>query len=234
MTPELARPRPLTVGDVMTAAVVTVAESATFHEMAALMRAHALSGLPVLGARGELVGIVSEADLLHKETPPSDQSRLWPESRERRSARAKSMAASAAEAMTRPVITVAPRATLAAAARLMLEHHVKRLPVVDDDGRLIGIVSRRDMLTAFVRSDAEIRRDILEGVLPGWLGVAPDAVAVSVHGGVVTIRGTVDRRSDVEVVEHVVASLDGVVRVDADLGYGFDDRNIKPAREGRV
>jgi CBS-domain-containing membrane protein len=180
------------------------------------MRSQALSALPVLGGCGELVGIVSEADLLHKEAPPSEQSRLWPESRERRGARAKSKAASAAEVMTRPVITVAPRATLAAAARLMLENHVKRLPVVDDDGRLIGIVSRRDMLTAFVRSDAEIRRDILEGVLPGWLGVAPDAIAVSVKGGVVTIRGTMDRRSDVETVEHVVASLDGVVGVDAD------------------
>ena len=234
MTLTLHRPRPLTVGDVMTSAVVSVGESATFHEMAVLMKARGVSALPVLSSDGALVGIVSEADLLLKEAPPSEPTRLWPESREHHSARVKSEGASAADVMTRNVISVTPQSTLAAAARLMHEHDVKRLPVVDNDGAVIGIASRRDLLTPFVRSDEEIRRDIEEGVLPGWLGVAPGAIAGSVEGGVVSLRGTVDRRTDVEIVEHVVATLDGVVGVDADLAYDFDDRHVRPSHEGHV
>ena len=113
--------RPLTVGDVMTASVVTVGEAATFHQMVVLMRKDGVSALPVVASDGALVGLVSEADLLLKDAPPSEPSpnRLWPESREDRVARAKSAGINAAEVMSRPVITITPQASLVAAARLM-------------------------------------------------------------------------------------------------------------------
>ena len=136
--------------------------------------------------------------------------------------------------MTRAVITITRRSTLAAAARLMHQHGVKRLPVVDEAGALVGIASRRDLLTAFTRSDEAIRHDIVEGVMPGWLGITPEAMTVDVDAGIVSLRGTLDRRSDIEAVEHVVRHLDGVVRVDAELGYEFDDRHVTPPREARI
>jgi CBS domain-containing protein len=234
MTTKLGRLRLLTVGDVMTAAVVTVGATATFHEMVMLMQEHGISALPVVDADGGLIGIVSEADLLIKEAPPADASRFWPESPEHRTARAKASAVNAADVMTGTVITVSARSSLSAAARLMREHGIKRLPVVTANGELIGIASRRDLLTAFTRSDDEIRRDIVDSILPGWLGIPSDVVTVSVVGGVVSLHGTVDRHSDVDIIEHVVASLDGVVGVEPNLGYDFDDRQVTPAREGRI
>jgi CBS domain-containing protein len=234
MTRTLGRLSPLTVVDVMTVNVITVRESATFHDMALLLKQHAVSALPVIGAEDSLVGIVSEADLLLKETAPSEPSRLWPESRQHRSERTKAEAACAADVMTRVVITVTQRTSLAGAARLMHEHGVKRLPVVDGDGMLVGIVSRRDLLSAFTRSDEDIRHDIVDGIMPGWLGIAPENMTVAVKAGIVNLCGTLARRSDIEAVEHVVAHLDGVVRVDAELAYEFDDRHVTPAREARI
>lgn len=236
MTQTLGRLRPLTVGDVMTTTVVSVRESATFHEMVGLMKEHGVSALPVLGADGRLAGIVSEADLLLKEAPPAEPSpaRLWPESHEDHIARAKSRGVSAAEIMTRRVFTVRAHSTLSAAAGLMQKHRVKRLPVVDDHGALIGVASRRDLLSVFIRSDEHIRGDIVDRVLTDWLGIAPGTVTVSVAGGVVNLRGSVDRLSDVEVVKHVVASLDGVVRVDVALSHQFDDRHLTSSREGHI
>jgi CBS domain-containing protein len=234
MTPKLNRRRPLTVGEVMTAAVVTVGESATFHEMALLMKENMVSALPVVGADGRLLGIVSQADLLLKQAAQSEHRRPWPESREHRSVRTKSEAVSAAEVMTHPVVTVTPGSTVATAARLMQDHNVKRLPVVDETGSMVGIASRGDLLTAFTRSDEQVRSDIVDGILPGWLGIDPDAMTVCVDGGVVSLRGSVDCWSDVKIVEHAVAALDGVVGVDAHLGYQFDDRHVTPAREGRI
>ncbi len=235
MTQTLGRLRPLTVSDVMSTAVVTIEGPATFHEMATLMQRHAVSALPVM-AEGRLVGIVSEADLMLKEAPPAEPSpnRLWPESHDNRVARAKSKGISAADVMSTRVVTVHPGVSLSAAAHLMREHAVKRLPVVDEDGALVGLVSRRDLLSVFTRSDEDIRRDIVDSILPGWLGIAPGAVTVVVSAGIVGLRGSVARRSDVDIVKHVVASLDGVVRVDPDLTYAFDDRNVGPGVEARV
>ena len=95
-------------------------------------------------------------------------------------------------------------------------------------------MSRRDLLAGFTRSDEELGRDIRDGVLPSRLGVAPGSVSVAVDGGVVTLTGRVDRRSDIAIVKHVVSAVDGVVRVEAELGYGYDDDRVAPSREGRV
>lgn len=225
------RPRRLVVEDVMTRDVVTVAPTATFHQMIGLMRLHGISALPVVGEQGALLGIVSEADLLLKESPPSPWRRWLPEGSRSVTRRRKADGADAADVMTTPVVSVGSRASLVVAVRLLQQHQIKRLVVLDAAHKMVGIVSRRDLLAGFSRSDAEIRADVIEGVIPRWLLVDPTRVRVEVHGGVVRLEGTVDRRSDVEVLAHRVRGLDGVVDVDSAVEYGWDDRDLAPSRE---
>ncbi len=225
------RPRPLRVEDVMTRDVATVAPTATFHQMTGLMRRHGISALPVVGQQGALLGIVSEADLLLKETPPPPR-RWWvPEGGASAARRRKAAGVVAADVMSAPAISVGFRASLVVAVRLLQRHQVKRLVVLDADDQLVGIVSRRDLLAGFSRSDAEIRADVVEGVIPRWLWVDPAGIRVEVHGGVVRLEGTVDRRSDAEVLGHLVRGLDGVVEVDSAVGYRWDDRDVALSRE---
>jgi CBS domain-containing protein len=225
------RPRRLVVEDVMTRDVVTVAPTATFHQMIGLMRLHGISALPVVGEQRALLGVVSEADLLQKETPPPPWRRWLPEGSRSATRRRKADGVDAADVMTTPVVSVGSRASLVVAARLLQQHQIKRLVVLDAAHKMVGIVSRRDLLAGFSRSDAEIRADVIEGVIPRWLLVDPTRVRVEVHGGVVRLEGTVDRRSDVEVLAHRVRGLDGVVDVDSAVEYGWDDRDLAPSRE---
>jgi CBS-domain-containing membrane protein len=215
----------------MTRDVVTVAPAATFHQMTGLMRRHGISALPVVGEQGALLGIVSEADLLLKETPPPPR-RWWVPEGSRSAARRRTAGGvDAADVMTTPAISVGSRASLVVAVRLLQKHQIKRLVVLDADNQMVGIVSGRDLLAGFSRSDAEIRADVIEGVIPRWLLVDPAGVRVEVHGGVVRLEGTVDRRSDAEVLAHLVRGLDGVVEVDSAVDYGWDDRDLAPSRE---
>jgi CBS domain-containing protein len=225
------RPRRLTVEDVMTRDVVTVAPTATFHQMIGLMRRRSVSALPVVGEHGALLGIVSEADMLLKETPPPPRRRFVPEGGGSATRRRKAGGVVAADLMTAPVISVDSRASLVVAVRLLQKHQIKRLVVLDADDQLVGVVSRRDLLAGFNRSDAEIRADIMEGVIPRWLLVDPAGIRVEVHGGVVRLEGIVDRRSDAEVLGHLVCGLDGVVEVDSAVDYRWDDRDVALSRE---
>jgi CBS domain-containing protein len=119
-------------------------------------------------------------------------------------------------------------ATLAEAARLMHKRGVKRLPVVDAAGRLVGIVSRHDLLKAFLRGDDSIRREICEDVLENALWIEPDSVEVTVRDGVVTLVGELETRSLVGLVDRLVGAVEGVVAVDPRLAFRFDDTNAKP------
>ena len=183
------RPRRLTVEDVMTRDVVTVAPTATFHQMIGLMRRRSVSALPVVGEHGALFGIVSEADMLLKETPPSPRRRFVPEGGGSATRRRKADGVVAADVMTAPAISVDSRASLVVAVCLLQKHQIKRLGVLDAEDQLVGVVSRRDLLAGFSRSDAEIRADIMEGVIPRWLLVDPAGIRVEVHGGVRPPRG---------------------------------------------
>jgi CBS domain-containing protein len=225
------RPRRLTVEDVMSRGVVTVAPTATFHQMIGLMRKHAVSALPVVGHHGALLGIVSEADLLPKESPPPPRRRWLPEGSESTERRQKADGVAACDVMSAPAISIGPRASLAAAVRVLELHRIKRLVVLDGEDRLVGIVSRRDLLAAFSRSDAEIRCDVVEGVMPRWLMIDPAGIRVEVHGGVVRLEGIVDLRSDSEILTHLVRGLDGVVDVDSTVTYRWNDRDPAPSRE---
>ena len=216
-----------TVATVMSAPVLTVSPSTPYKQIVQMMAAHAVSALPVVDEHGALVGIVSEADLIVKETRPERHRVLWTETGGERRMADKAEAATAAEVMTRRVLTVHRDMPIAHAARIMQQHSVKRLPVVDDSGALVGIVSRCDLLKPFLRPDDEIRRDIVEMVLPRWLMIDSSRVVVDVSDGAVTLTGAVERSSEVEMIGHVLPRLEGVVSIDNRLEAGFDDLSLK-------
>jgi CBS-domain-containing membrane protein len=149
------------VREVMTLEVVTVGEQASFKETAATMAEHRVSALPVLDVQGRVAGIVSEADLLLKEEFPEGPAggRLF-QGRRKRVERAKAAGDTAAELMTAPAVTIGPDATVTEAATLLHRHGIKRMPVVDPAGPLLGSVSRADLIKVFLRSDAEIAKEI--------------------------------------------------------------------------
>jgi CBS domain-containing protein len=211
------------VQDVMTRHVACANGNTPYKELVRLLASRRVSAVPVVDNRGRVLGIVSEADLLPKQEQPAQPVARLLSARRRRQERAKAEATVAAELMTRPAVTVDPLATVTEAARRMHRAGVKRLPVVDVVGRLVGIVSRVDLLTSFLRPDEELRREIVEDVIFGDLVMAPNRLDVDVQDGVVTLQGRCERRSLIPTVVRAVASVDGVVRVVNRLGYDIDD-----------
>lgn len=227
MTPTqtVTRPKRLTVRNVMTESVITAGESATFPEMARLLAQHPGGALPILDVDGVMVGIVSGTDLLPKEAlPPAPH--LWPQ-RSLTAETVKAEAITAGDVMSSPIVSAYPGEPLSVAVRRMLDHNVSQLPVLEKDGRLVGILSRQDALRAFERGDEEIRLDIVDGVLPRWMGIKPDTIEVSVAGGIVLLRGGLERRSEATTLGHLAASLDGVVAVDNELCWTDDDSRVQ-------
>lgn len=185
--------------------------------------------MPVVAGDRRVLGVVSEADLLHKvEFNGADvHARLF-ERRRQRLAKEKAAGETAESLMTAPAVTIAESATLTRAAQLMEQRNVKRLPVVDDDGNLVGIVSRRDLLRRYLREDDAIRGDVVDSVLRGVMWIDPVEVDVTVAAGHVTLTGTIDRRSSAQIAVRLVRGLDGVVGVtDDDLRWGFDDTTTR-------
>ena len=222
------RPTRLTVGDVMTADVVTISTDTPFKQIEQLMNEHHVSALPVLDAEGAIVGLVSEADLLLRTEASGDEHGGW--TREARERRSRAQAQTADGLMSSPVVSTASDQPLAAAARLMRKRNVKRLPVVDG-GRLVGIVSRADVLKSYLRTDADIRSDVIDGVVRGSMWLDPSTFDVEVDDGVVRIHGELDRRSDVEILTTLILGVDGVIDVETSLTYRFDDRKVRPPKE---
>ncbi|SFX62259.1 CBS domain-containing protein [Streptomyces atratus] len=192
------------VGDLMTDDVVSVVSLTSFKEVAKLLAQHDISGLPVLDDEDRVVGVVSESDLL------SRQAAGHPDAGATASSGAE---CTAAEIMSTPAVTVHAVESAPGAARLMTRSGVERLPVVDDEDRLVGIVTRRDLLRLFLRPDAEIRRRIIQDVLVSAMGLGPDAVTVHVIDGVVTLEGRLESRSQIAILAYLAEQLDGVVAV---------------------
>jgi CBS domain-containing protein len=171
------------VRDVMTTTVVTVDQLTPYKEVARLLTGNRISGLPVLSADGQVAGVVAEANLLAEE-----EKRAW----ERMAVPGHGLrphqhwALTAGELMSAPAITIGPDATIADAARAMHAHRVRRLPVIDEDGHLLGIISRRDLLSVFVRPDSDVAAEVRE-VFDEVLGAAPGTVTVTVNDGVVAL-----------------------------------------------
>jgi len=206
------------VKDVMTADVVSVQETAEYKDIVLVLRELRVSALPVLDAADHLVGVVSEADLLLKEAGQEDLGGYLISSG-RRGEQAKAAGVTAAELMTTPVVTIGPEDSVADAARLMHDRHVKRLPVVDKAGHLVGIVSRLDLLSVFDRPDSEIRGAVRKDIMARDFALDPDAFDVQVSSGIVTITGQVENQA---VARHLLDALrhaEGVVGVRSRLRF---------------
>ena len=222
----------MTVGDVMTPSVVTVKEAAPLKEVAEVLIERGISGVPVVDDAGVVVGVVSEADFLLKGSGqdvarPHRLGRLFGDSKAAEARQQKRHATTAGEAMTSPAITVRPSQTLAEAARLMTGQLVNRL-VVMDGGKLVGIVTRADLVRAFVRSDDELADTIREEVLLRIMWLDPAGFTVRVTHGVATITGHAERRSTAEAIETAIAMVPGIVGVKADITWSFEDVDVRP------
>ncbi len=206
------------VRDVMSARPVWVSETTLFKEIAARLRENRVSGFPVLDADGKVTGVVSEADMLAKEALQTEPGgvRAVIAGLVHHTERAKADGVMAADLMTSPAVTITPEDTVEHAARLMRGRKVKRLPVVDA-GRLVGIISRTDVLAVFDRTDEEIRAEIMSQVISGRS--EPSQYSVIVTDGVVTVEGTPETIS----VGHDIVSrarhVQGVVAVRDRLVY---------------
>lgn len=218
-----------TVQDVMTRTVTSVERATPLKEVAQLLVDQRISGVPVVDEDGLVVGVVSEADFLVKEQGAEAIrrrrfGRVLGESRDSRATLAKIEAATAGEAMTSPAITIGPASHIGEAAAIMTGNHVNRLPVVED-GRLVGIVTRADLVRAYVRSDEELARTIRHDVLLRILWLDPTPFTVVVKDGVASISGRVERRSTAEMIERAVTMVPGIVDVKADVTWSIDDRH---------
>jgi CBS domain-containing protein len=203
------------VEDVMTTEVLTVRPTTSLKEAAELLARNRISGLPVVDAERHVVGVMSEGDILFKERGVREKPSLlerWFDLPQTEVA-AKLEARTVGEAMSAPAVTIRRKRPLTEAANAMIDEGVKRLPVVDDEGKLIGIVSRADLVRAFVRSDEEIAKEIEEEVIRRTLWIAPESVEVEVVHGEVRLAGEVETRADAELVPTFVQRVPGVVSV---------------------
>ena len=217
------------VDGVMTPDVVSVRPETPLKEVARLLVERRISGLPVCDTAGRVLGVVSEADILVKEEGVSVHPRgmlgwLLDEG----DAGTKALARTAGEAMTSPAVTISRSRPVSEAARTMVERKVNRLPVVDGE-RLVGIVTRADLVAAFTRSDAEIADEIAADVLLRTLWIDPTPIEIEVENGLVTIGGRVATRSEAELIGAYVSRVAGVVDVDA-TGLTWSDDDLRRRR----
>ncbi|WP_214317842.1 CBS domain-containing protein [Nonomuraea sediminis] len=218
----------VTVSDVMTTQVCSVKQDTPFKEIAETLIAHGISAVPVVDDDNRVVGMVSEADLLRKEEfreqfyregykPPLRARLRHPGGRE------KATGDTAGELMSAPPITVSPEAPVGSAARIMETREVKRLAVVDAGGRLVGLVSRRDLIKVFTRSDVDLAAEILGDILGRVLWMDTDEVRAEVKDGVVTLSGSMRKRSEAAIAVRLTQRVNGVVDVIDKITWKEDD-----------
>lgn len=183
--------RHFTVAELMTGDVVTVSTSTPVKEAARLMSSARISAIPVIGVDGAVVGIISETDFMGKRVNVEVVGEL----------------------MTSPVATAAPGDVVPAAARTMLARNVKSLPVIDADGKLVGIVSRADLLKVFLRSDEDIHRDVAASIAAAGADVEPPGVEITVTDGVVTLTGVARSAGDADRVVTAAIAVSGAVHI---------------------
>ena len=220
----ISLPRHRTVADVMTPQVHVASPSTPFKQLVRLIEENRISAIPIVDQQGVPVGIVSESDLLLKERRSELESKVnLVHPLKRHHDRAKADGLFASEVMTSPPVTVGSGTSLSQAAREMQERGIRRLVVVDDRGRIAGIVSRSDLLQVFLRTDEELREEIVERLIPAILLPPPEGLIVEVNSNVVTLSGELDRKSDTEILSRLTRQLDGVVGLVDQLTYRWDD-----------
>jgi CBS domain-containing protein len=215
----------VTVNDVMTTPVVAVKQGTSFKELAALLRKYRVSAFPVLDDDQKVIGIVSEADLLAKEALNADRGGAITAMVHHKELE-KADGVTADDLMTSNVVTVKPDDTVEQAARLMYHLQVKRLPVVDAGGYLVGIVSRTDLLTIFDRPDLEIRAEIVDDVILHEFLIDPALFTVTVADGIVTIQGTPETADLGRNLTNRIRHVSGVVAVRDELSWPPPERSI--------
>jgi CBS domain-containing protein len=214
----------------MTSQVHVAGPLAPFKLLVRLIEENRVSAIPIVDQQGVPVGIVSESDLLLKERRAElDSSRDLLHAHKRRLDRAKAAGTVASELMTSPAVTIPSSTSLGEAARRMHETNVRRLVVVDERGRIAGIVSRSDLLQVFLCSDDDLREEIAGKLIPTVLLSSDGMVDVEVSWNVATLSGEVARKSDAEILTRLTRELDGVVAVVDRLRYRWDDTAAAPA-----
>lgn len=217
------------IRDLMTTDVITIGAEASLKEAARRMLEAGVSGLPVTDGQGRLVGIVTEADFLATESERGNKARTArllrlfageaePFARER----------SVADVMTTDLITIGPDADHSEAARVMEKTGVKRLPVVDGSG-VRGLISRADILRAFVRADHDILEEITEKIIRQILWIDPEGVEVGSVDGNVKLSGRLETRTEAQLLVELTKRVDGVASVTDDLTWNKDD-----TRQGKL
>lgn len=227
------------VSEIMKRSVVTVRPEDSLRDVAGRLVEHGISGVPVVGDSGAVLGIVSEADFLIRERSlpearPRLLDRLFGREAERPAAElAKLAAKTAGEAMTSPAIVVTADTPVREAARIMSDRQINRLPVIEGE-RLVGIVTRADIVRAFVRTDEELRAAVVDEVVRRATWLDDRQVSVAVEGAVVRVKGTVERRSDVATLARLIREIPGVLDVEVDVSWRLDDADIRPPRQDMV
>jgi CBS domain-containing protein len=209
-----------TVKDVMSTHAIAVRQNATYKDIAAMLRAQRVSAFPVLDDDNRVIGVVSEADLLVKEALEGTVHRTLLSRQER--VRKQVNALTAADLMTKPPVTIGPDEPVTSAARLMFDKRVKRLPVVSDDGRLIGIVTRSDVLSVYSRPDTDIRHQVTQDLILDTFLCDPGRFTVTVKDGIVTIEGTPETTTVGLDIISAIRHMEGVVAVRDRLNYPKD------------
>lgn len=206
-----------TVGDLMTQGVVQVHKDASFKTIAGLLADNDVTAVPVVDDLRHPLGVVSEADLVVRiaERPDPAGPVVYTPSTLADATAGDDVTAEAL--MTAPAECARPEWTVVEAARAMEAGGVKRLPVVDEAGQLVGIVSRGDLLRVFLRRDTALREEISRDLLVRTLGLAPTSLTVEVADGRVTLKGRVDSAELVPVIERLCLGVDGVVSVDTEI-----------------
>lgn len=219
------------VREVMSTSVVTVGPETAFVDVVEVLLGNEISGVPVVDGDGHLLGLVTEADLVSKEAYGHRRRRPlglmfdYLRGRDPQWVR-KGAARTAQDLMTADPLTVGPEDDVVTAARELLEGHVKRLPVVDDDGRLVGIVSRRNLLALFCRSDEDLAAEVAAVLADPTRVPETHEVTAAVADGVVTLTGTVLWPSDIPLVEAMVGRVTGVVGVENQLAAREPDPTV--------
>jgi CBS-domain-containing membrane protein len=216
------------VKDVMSTHVMAVRPNAGYKQMAAMLREQRVSAFPVIDDDNKVIGVVSESDLLVKEalegTVPGVLRGLA-----QRQVRSQVTGLTAADLMSRPAVTIGPDEPVSHAARLMYNKRVKRLPVITEDGTLVGIVTRSDVLSVYRRPDAAIAREILEDLILGKLLCDPARFTVIVKDGVVTVAGTPETIPVGHDIINAIRHMEGVVAVRDRLSYPVDSPHLPQA-----
>ncbi|MCX4458883.1 CBS domain-containing protein [Streptomyces sp. NBC_01340] len=217
-----------TVEELMTRGVVRARRDTPFKELVRLLAENDVTAVPVVDDLNRPMGLVSEADLLRKSADQADPSGRIPVPHLEAWERAKAEGSRAEELMSAPAVCARPEWSVVEAARLMEAQHVKRLPVVDEADRLLGIVSRGDLLRIFLRRDDAIRDEIAADVLRRTMRLGPSEVTVEVRDGRVALGGSVEFRSLIPVIEELCRRVDGVVSVADHIAYRTDDASPSP------